>query len=193
MDMKLHRCNIQFCGRYKSVLYQVENRSLYGYPENKAITEEQMNAFLIRIAEDITEELSEMRFSLTMVELLENNECHINVFPFDFRHNDNPCNRKRTASVNLTFWVSVLSTFILVNHDTPSCIQLWRWAKAGHREQRWTEKALENWNIRMEGKMLLFGESNNTSYTAYRKLFERHINTKPLNTEEALKAATLRK
>ncbi len=184
---KLGKFNIKFCGKYKSVLYLLECNLLYNPYENKEESDAFITNSISSFADEITEELSRLRCSLCIEDLLSNEQCTITTVPSNSWHNKKNQKRKRSISINVKFWIDVLNTFIKIKHDTPSCIQLWKWAESEHREHRSIEKSLLNWNIRMNDKILLFGESNKTTYTAYRKLFERHINTTSLNAE-ALKA-----
>lgn len=159
--------NIRLCASHASMIYQLNDGAEGDQMLNK-----------------IEDEFREHRASETLNAWLVTNAKDLLIFVIDGKHDHCVHQRQRYASSQVLIWKEILESYLKFKHDTPSCIQLWRWAKQGHREQNHTQQALAHLNIRVEGKDLLIknkylaeGDDYRANYTAYRKLFERHINT----------------
>ncbi|UOG93183.1 MAG: hypothetical protein L3K52_05475 [Candidatus Thiothrix sulfatifontis] len=156
-------CKDLLCFQYKSICYCFKS----GYQS----------------LDDIQKELEKNRASQTLNDWLVTDSEGLRLFVMDAKHDKKQHIRKRTASTPILLWAEVLESYLKVKHDTPSCIQLWKWAAQGHREQRKTEEELKHLNIRLERKILHFGTAYRTTYTAYRKLFTDHINTQSITPD----------
>ncbi len=159
--------NIRLCACHASIIYQLNAGS-----EGD------------RMLNQIEDEFKLHRASETFNNWLQHYANDLTIFVTDGKHDHFTHQRRRWASPQVLIWAKILESYLKFKHDTPSCIQLWRWAKADHREQVQTEQELAHLNIRVDGKDLLMesedlpkGQHYRATYTAYRKLFERHINT----------------
>ncbi len=160
-------CNDLLCAVYKSIMYQLGKDS-GGY-----------------VALDkIEEEFNEIRASETFNDWLKHSAKHLKIFVMDAKYDTcHVYTRRKTASEPILLWAEILKSYLKFKHDTPSCIQLWRWAVTGHKEQKITEKELEHLSIRMIEKKLYIGATYSTTKKAYDKLFERHIGTQSIYPE----------
>ncbi|WP_298613011.1 hypothetical protein [uncultured Thiothrix sp.] len=155
--------NIRLCASHASMIYQL-NAGAEG--------DSMLN--------QIEEEFKLHRASETFNNWLQRHANDLTIFVTDGKHDHFVHQRCRSASNQVLIWAEILSSYLKFKQDTPSCIQLWRWAKEGHREQLHTKQALAHLNIIIEDKDLLIGKHYRATYTAYRKLFERHINTQSI-------------
>lgn len=163
MGNKWAYCNPILCAEYKSIWYQLEKYS-GGY--------EALNK--------IEEEFKENRASQTLNDWLSSNSESLRLFVMDAAHDHFNHSRKRNASEPILLWAEILESYLKFKHDTPSCVQLWKWAVQGHREQKITENALATLNIKLEGDVLHIGATYRTTKKTYDKLFERHIGTQSI-------------
>jgi hypothetical protein len=128
----------------------------------------------------IEAEFKESRASQTFNDWLEHSAKHLKILVMDAKHDLCKHDRERTASTPILLWAEILKSYLKFRHDTPSCVQLWKWAAHGHREQTSTERELAHLNIRMEGKTMHIGTEYSTTKKTYDKLFERHIGTQSI-------------
>lgn len=146
-----------------------------------------------RLPDDIGVELAKYRASATLNNWLTDNAQYLRLFAFDgvldtwYVHQ-----RRRGASQQLLAWIEILQSYLQFKHDTPSCVQLWRWATHEHLDQKSTAKQLAHLNIRLEGDVLHIGDNYSTTKKAFDKLFENHIHTKSIHPPETVRRKTLK-
>ena len=160
-------CNELLCAQYKSILYVLSK-----------------GAGSYSVFDKIDNEFKENRCSETLNDWLKTSSQHLKILVMDAKHNKwIRHTRRKTASEPILLWAEILKSYLAFKHDTPSCVQLWRWAINGHREQKQTERELAHLNIRMIDNKLYIGASYSTSKKTYDKLFERHIGTQSIYPE----------
>lgn len=129
----------------------------------------------------IEAEFKESRASQTFNDWLAHSSKHLKILVMDAKHDTwHVYTRRKTASTPILLWAEILKSYLQFKHDTPSCVQLWKWAAQGHREQKATKQALAHLNIRMEGKTMHIGTAYSTTKKTYDKLFEHHIGTQSI-------------
>lgn len=164
MGNRWRDCNDLLMAIYKSICYQLDKGS-YGH----------------ETVDKIEAEFNESRASQTFNDWLEHSAEHLKILVMDAKHDTwHVYTRRKTASTPILLWAEILKSYLKFKHDTPSCVQLWKWAEHGHREQTSTERELAHLNIRMEGKIMHIGTEYSTTKKTYDKLFERHIGTQSI-------------
>jgi hypothetical protein len=157
-------CKETLCAGYRSIWYQLAKDS-GGYAE----------------LDKIEAEFKESRASQTFNDWLEHSAKHLKILVMDAKHDKwHFYTRRKTASTPILLWAEILKSYLKFKHDTPSCVQLWKWAAHGHCEQTSTERELAHLNIRMEGKTMHIGTEYSTTKKTYDKLFEHHIGTQSI-------------